>query len=211
MRVWRRFRAGIKLGLLLQLAVGPSCLFVMRAASDQGLQAGLAAAGAVFIVDCLFVLLAVLGVGRWVGGGGDRPGLRYGAAVVVALFAVDIGVSAFGRSLLPTASFLSFGPQAGPFLGAFVLTAANPLTIAFWAGIFGAKIAAERWERRDILPFSTGCVSSTLLFLTAVALVGSVVGFVAPGWMLRALNLIVGAALVVLAIRLAVPRGSHVG
>jgi threonine/homoserine/homoserine lactone efflux protein len=92
------------------------------------------------------------------------------------------------------------------FLSAALLTASNPLTIVFWAGVFGAKVAAERYGKAELWLFSTGCVTATVAFLTAIALVGALMGQVAPGQVLVWLNVAVGCALLYFAARLALER-----
>ena len=65
-------RDGTRFGLLLQLAVGPVCLFVLRTGSEQGAGRGLVAVAGVSLVDALYIALAGLGVTRWAESGRAR-------------------------------------------------------------------------------------------------------------------------------------------
>lgn len=83
-----------------------------------------------------------------------------------------------------------------------VLTGANPLIIVFWSGVFSAKIAEEKFTRRDEFYFGTGAVISTLLFLLVVAILGQVTSnFIGPGF-IRVLNMIVGVILIYFGVKL---------
>ncbi len=158
----RALAHGTRFGLLLQLAVGPVCLFVLQAGSERGPAAGMAAVAGVALVDALYIVLAGLGVTRWAESHRARRALQYGGAGVIALFGLDLITSAARVSLLPSVglSAASVG-EAGVFLAAVLLTAANPLTIVFWAGVFAAKVTAERYGRTELGFFSLGCVLAT--------------------------------------------------
>lgn len=59
------FAKGLRLGLLLQLSVGPIFLFVLQTAIARGIADALAAVLAVTLVDAGYIILALLGVGTW--------------------------------------------------------------------------------------------------------------------------------------------------
>jgi threonine/homoserine/homoserine lactone efflux protein len=198
---------GLRFGLLLQLAVGPVCLFVWRTSSDHGAWRGLSAVVGVTLVDAAYIALAGLGVTAWAADRRLRRVLRYAGAAIVALFGLDILASACGGTLFP--SLTLGGPTVGgssTFLAALLLTASNPLTIVFWAGVFSAKVAAEQFGRRELWLFSLGCLSATAIFLAAIVASGALVGQLAPVVVLRALNAVVGLVLLGLAARLALAR-----
>jgi threonine/homoserine/homoserine lactone efflux protein len=197
---------GTRFGLLLQLAVGPVCLFVLKTAIERGAPRGMAAVGGVVLVDALYIAVAGLGATRWVEGGARRA-LQLGGAVIIALFGLEILAAAFGHPLFPVLvgdDVVARSPDA--FLSAALLTAANPLTIVFWAAVFSAKVVAERYDRAELWLFSAGCVLAGAAFLSAVALAGTLLGLVAPGRLLAWLNAAVGCALVYFAVHLALQR-----
>ncbi|MDD2994424.1 MAG: lysine transporter LysE, partial [Pygmaiobacter sp.] len=55
---------GLRFGLLLQLAVGPVCLFVFSSAARYGTAVALAAVLGVALVDAAEMALAAAGAGR---------------------------------------------------------------------------------------------------------------------------------------------------
>jgi threonine/homoserine/homoserine lactone efflux protein len=195
---------GTRFGLLLQLAVGPVCLLVLKTGIERGVLQGMAAVAGVALVDALYIAVAGLGVTRWAESGRARRALQWGGSAIIALFGLDVIGSAVGYPVIP--SVMGDRAVAGgtnALLSAVLLTASNPLTIVFWAGVFSAKVAAERYGKLELWLFSTGCVLATIAFLTAVALGGALAGRVAPGPVLAGLNVAVGCALLYFAVRLA--------
>jgi len=189
---------GLRFGLLLQLAVGPVCLFVFSSAARYGTAVALAAVFGVALVDAAEMALAAAGAGRLLQKSEKvkRTAAVTGAAVL-AVFGLSMVSGAFGFSLLPTMHL--FRPSAGNlFWQAVLLTAANPLTIVFWGGVFTSELTQHQLTRRSLIGFCTGCVCATLFFLSAVALLGGVVDTLLPAIANTILNALVGCVLVVL-------------
>ena len=203
---------GFRFGLLLQLAVGPVCLFVFRTGAEMGVFAGLLAVMAVTIVDGVYIALAALGVTQWARRRPVRRVLQWGGACVVAVFGLDVLMSPWGAHLISSADLGNASPKnAGPFVAGLVLAGSNPLTIVFWAGVFGGKLATNRFGPHDILLFSVGCVLATLTFLTTVASGGALAGRFLPPVLVRILNALVGVALLYVAFRLVSGKTSEAG
>jgi threonine/homoserine/homoserine lactone efflux protein len=198
------FSHGLRFGLLLQLAVGPVCLFVFRTGSEHGVWRGVLAVLGVALVDALYIALAGLGVTRWAESGGARHAFQRGGAAIIALFAVDLMASAVGMHLLPSMALgARMARGASTFLAAVFLTSSNPLTIVFWAGVFSAKVAAGQYRRKHLWLFSLGCIGATVAFLGVTAVAGALVGRIASALVVRILNVAVGCALLYFAVRLA--------
>ena len=192
---------GFRFGMLLQLAIGPVCLFVFGTAVEQGFGVAFGAVLGTAVTDGAEILLAILGVSALLG---RHPGIRtffkwFGAAVL-GLFGLSSILGAFGIALLPPISLLGAG-QGGAFVKAVLLALSNPLTILFWAGIFATKIVEERMQGHDLSWFGAGCVLATLFFLTLVAALGSLTHAMLPIWVIRLLNLLVGCLLLIFAVR----------
>lgn len=193
MNMWKGFR----FGMLLQLAVGPVCLFVFHAGAGRGFAAALGAVLAAALADALYIAAAACGVGALLE---RRPGARRAAALcggaVLMLFgARDLlgALAAAPAALSPGRELLSAG--GGLFARALLLTLTNPMTILFWAGAFAERAAREQMDRRALAAFGAGAVLSTLFFLSLAALAGAAAGRFLPGAALAVLNGAVGAAL----------------
>ncbi len=191
---------GLRFGLLLQLAVGPVCLFIFSSATRYGTLAALAAVLGVALVDAAEMALAAAGVGRLLQQSEKiKKAAALLGAIVLAVFGLSMVAGALGFSLLPAVQLFSPGGDS-LFWQALLLTAANPLTIVFWGGVFTSELAAHQLTPRSLVVFCCGCVSATLLFLSAVALLGGAADTLLPAVVTKVLNAVVGGVLVVLGI-----------
>jgi len=84
---------GFRLGMLLQFAIGPVCVFVFNVASSSGFGAALAAVLAVAAVDALYIALASFGIAALLEKQGVRTTLKYFGAGVLLLFAAGAVLS----------------------------------------------------------------------------------------------------------------------
>lgn len=187
---------GFRFGMLLQLAIGPVCLFIFKVGGNAGIINALSAVMGVALIDGLYILLAVLGVAAFISNPKVECLFAVLGALVVGFVGLETILDALGMPLLQ--GLVLFDPikPAGSFWGGAVLTASNPLTILFWAGVFSNKIAFEQLNGKEISCFGLGCVLSTLLFLTLTAFIGSLTRhFISPN-IVSVLNIIVGLALI---------------
>jgi len=117
-------------------------------------------------------------------------------AIIVAIFGLQTVLGAFGREVLPNIDLFNGIKSESSFLEGLLITASNPLTILFWAGVFSGKLAEEKLQRKEIYLFGLGSVLSTLFFLTIVAAIGSATGYFLPVEIISMLNLVVGVILI---------------
>lgn len=128
--------------------------------------------------------------------------LKIFGAIVVGLFALNTILESCGA-----AGFLSFPslplPRLNhPFWEGLLLTASNPLTILFWAGVFTAKVSEENYRNVHLSVFALGCITATFLFLTGVAGLGSVISTFLPPLTTTVIKFLVGLFLLYFAVRL---------
>jgi threonine/homoserine/homoserine lactone efflux protein len=163
------FVQGLGFGLILQISVGPVCIAVLHKSIDQGFRHAFAMSWGAALVDALYIVLSVVGVSALLQFQSARMIIGLGGALLLLLFGLRYLRASTGdnrirqRSESPLRSF-AYG---------VVLTLTNPLTILFWAGVLGAMMSTHTFGRTyGVFCFSAGCVTATLLFLTAVALAG---------------------------------------
>jgi threonine/homoserine/homoserine lactone efflux protein len=179
-------------------------MFVLRTGAEHGILSGLRAVTGVVLVDAVYIALAGLGVTQWSNDKRVRAVLQWAGAFVISGFGIDIILSAQGVHLIPAFTTSSQAVSvASPFVAGFLLTAANPLTILFWAGVFGAKVTEQCFSRSDIWSFSFGCLLATVCFMGTVSVAGAIAGKLLSATWIATLNTIVGCALVYFATRLA--------
>lgn len=196
------FWKGLRFGMLLQLAVGPVCLMVLRSSAQYGFISGLSLVAAAALVDALYIFLSGLGMAALVGRAKVKRGVKLFGFCTLLLFGADLLGGAFGFGLLPGVSLFGQVTTQNLFWQGVLLTASNPLTILFWGGVFSTQAAQNNFGRVQLALFGVGCVAATGCFLTGVALVGSFAGGALPPELLRWFNAGVGAALIWMAFRL---------
>lgn len=189
---------GLRFGLLLQFAVGPVCLFILSSATRYGTAHALVAVLGVALVDAGEMALAAAGAGQFLQKSEKAKKVAsITGAVVLALFGLSMVTGALGVTLLPAIHL--FSPSGGNlFWQAILLTAANPLTVIFWGGVFASELTQRQFTLRSIVGFCAGCVCATLFFLSAVAVLGGVADTLLPTIANTILNAAVGCILVVL-------------
>ncbi len=189
--------------MMLQLSIGPVCLYILKTGFARGFVPAETAVLAVALIDSLYIVLAVTGLSRLINGVKSKWVLRIIGAAVVMIFGISIILSQLFRiSLIPAVNLFSDVIFDNPFYDGLLLTASNPLTIIFWSGVFATRMSENNFSKKDIIYFSVGCVIATLVFLTLIALVGTLVRDFLPPVVIQLLNLAVGVALIFFAVKM---------
>lgn len=193
---------GIRFGMLLQLAVGPVCVFIFQAASSGGFLPAESGVAGVVLADTAYVAAAIAGLAAFVGRQGVRTGLRWFGSAVLCVFGISTILSQFSVNLLPSLG-LAHPSKDSVFLRALLLTISNPLTIIFWAGVFSSRVTEINMTKMDMWLFGLGAVLSTAAFLSAVAAAGSLLKAFIQGGAVMLLNIAVGAVLIFFGVKMA--------
>ena len=158
---------GLKVGMVLQLAVGPVFAFVLNVALVADVPSFLGAVIGVTLVDAFYIGLASLGVSRFLEGAGRKRALNMLSAAVLMFFGLYILYGAREVWLSGESGLQTLTGMTGirPFLYAVALTVSSPLTIVFWTGVF-AGYSTEAGRRA----FAAGCVLATFLFLASTGI-----------------------------------------
>lgn len=187
---------GFRFGMLLQIAVGPVCIFIFSTASKLGFLQAETGVIAVTLIDFLYIVAALAGIGNLMRNReGLQKGLKQFGACVVILFGINVILSALGWTILPNIPSVSHGEHTTVFLQTLLLTVSNPLTILFWAGVFSSKMSEENWSQNKMIYFGMGAVCSTLFFLTLIAFLGTLLHQFLPSLVMTVLNVMVGVIL----------------
>lgn len=98
---------------------------------------------------------------------------------------------------------LSLKPNStSAFVQGIVLTLSNSITIVFWGSVLTTKIIEEKFKKKELVIFSVGLVSATLLFLTIVSILGTVLSSFIPDMVSKILNIVVGLIVILFGIKL---------
>ncbi|MBU7319532.1 LysE family translocator [Paenibacillus oleatilyticus] len=192
--------------MMLQLAIGPICIFIFQIASLRGFFAAETGVLGVTLIDGLFIVAAILGIATVMEKQNMRWGLKLFGAAVLVMFGLNLMLSLLDIRLLPGLSIADFGDTTNAFVYALLLTVSNPLTVIFWAGVLSTKVAEENMARKDIYVFGFGAWFAAVFFLTLVAGMGSLTReFISP-FVLQVLNLFVGAAFIYFALKMVLQK-----
>ncbi len=193
---------GFRFGMLLQVAVGPMCLMVFHTSATYGLGYGLIVMLSVALVDTIFIALASVGIAAFISRPSVKTVFKFLGGSVLILFGLSMIAEAFDISLLPNIALFANVSSQNLFLQGFFLTASNPITILFWSGLFSTRMIEDDWDKKQLFFFAFGCVLSTLVFLSAVAYLGSVLSGFLPMIVIQVLNIFVGVVLIFFGLRM---------
>jgi threonine/homoserine/homoserine lactone efflux protein len=192
---------GLKFGMLLQIAIGPVCLFIFNEANSNGLYSAELGVFGVIIVDLLYVIFAITGITAFLKNEKRKKLLKYFGAVILVIFGVDIIANQFNFKLLSSISFSIINTHYNTFIKGIIITSSNPLTILFWSGIFSIKVNSNMYEKSDMYYFGLGAVIATLLFLTIIAVLGSYISEILSVGIIKILNIIIGIIFILFAVK----------
>ena len=196
----KRYFSGLKFGLLLQIAVGPMCLMVFNTAKNVGLLVAMSLVLAIAIVDAFYITLASVGVSKLLEKDKIKKVFKIIESMVLIIFGINIILNVFGINIIPG---LNLQPTTtNIFIQGLVLTLSNPITIVFWGSVLTTKIIEENFKKKELVIFSIGLVSATLIFLTAVAVLGMILSNFIPNIVANILNIIVGILIIIFGIKL---------
>lgn len=192
---------GLRFGMILQLAVGPICLMVFHTSTTYGAIYGLHLVLAIALVDALYIALSCVGVAAIINKGKINGVIKLIGCLVLVLFGANTIAGVFDLSFMPDITLFSSVSGENFFVQGLLLTASNPLTIVFWSGMFSAQMVENQWNKKQLFYFASGCIMATVIFLTAVAFVGSALGGFLPQIIMQFMNVAVGIVLVFFGIK----------
>lgn len=176
---------GLKFGMILQFAIGPVCIYIFSLGSSEGFFSAENAVLAVTLVDFVFVLLAILGISSFFKNENIQNHFKVLGALIVGCFGLNIILGAFGLNIIPSINMFGVKKFGSTVINGFLLTASNPLTILFWTGVFSTKISEGTMKNTDVYFFGIGAVIASLLFLSTVAIIGSIAKIFIPEFAMK--------------------------
>ncbi|MBN1467842.1 MAG: LysE family transporter [Fusobacteriaceae bacterium] len=188
------FIKGLTTGIILQLAIGPIFIFVVNITFQKGILNALSAVLAVTIVDYIYILLAVIGVGKILEKEKIKKTFTIISSLVLLIFGIVILKKSFyfnttNQIILESGIFKSF-------LSAFTLTILNPLTIIFWTSIFSTKTVEYNLNKKELVIFGLSSGLATLLFLSLSVISLSFIRVMISKEIIQILNVFVGILLI---------------
>jgi threonine/homoserine/homoserine lactone efflux protein len=183
--------------MIIQLAVGPVCLYIFQSGNQRGFEYAALVVLAVALIDALYIILAILGVSIILQGQKTKLFLKFFGAFIVLIFGVNIITSELlTMKIIPAINVFENTMFDNPFYNGLIITASNPLTIIFWSGVFSSKISNDQLSKKNTIYFSVGCIFATLIFLTFIAYISSLMKSFLPTTIIKYLNITVGLILI---------------
>ncbi|MBN2769412.1 MAG: LysE family transporter [Spirochaetes bacterium] len=206
---WALFKKGIFFkgfitGMLLQLAIGPVFVFIINITLQNGLLNGLAAVAAVTVVDYLYIVMSIIGIGALL----EKPGLKKIMLVVSSIVLIVFGVLLVNKGInfvLKETSVIVLESYFKSFATVFILTISSPLTIVFWTGLFGNKAIEYKLDKKGLLVFGAAAGLATAVFMGTSVIVLSTIKVVLPLLVFKVLNIFAGLVLISFGIMRLVP------
>jgi threonine/homoserine/homoserine lactone efflux protein len=169
--------AGIGIGMLVALQVGPIFLLCARTSARFGFAPGAAIGAGAATVDLAYAVLGALGASVVLQAAPLRVALGLTGAAVLVYLGLRTLYDAF-RVRLGGESDLEVVTPAAAYRTALVATASNPLTILTWAAVFSgatvSEIAGDATKAAAfVLGTALGSLLSHLLLATAMSALGS--------------------------------------
>lgn len=201
------FINGLTTGLILQIAIGPVFFFIINLTLQRTLLDGFAAVAAVTIVDYLYIILAIIGVGKLLENKKMKKILALVSSAVLIIFGILMLKSLFLTSNIANESIGDSNNFISSFMSAFFLTISSPLTIIFWTGLFTAKSIENNYSRNELFLFGLAAGLATVLFLgTAIVLI-SLLKTTIPISVVKILNFTVGIVLIIYGLGRLIKKG----
>lgn len=195
--VLKKYFNGIKFGMIVELAIGPMCLMVFNTAKNFGLMAALSVVLIVALVDALYITLASIGASKIMGNKKMKKIITIAGAFVLILFGVKTIINAYGIRLISGFQFKT--ESASIAVQALILALSNPIAIVFWGSVLTTKIINDKMKKKEIFVFASGCITAALMFLSSVAVLGTVVSNFISDKASNILNIAVGTFIIMFA------------
>jgi putative LysE/RhtB family amino acid efflux pump len=194
---WAALGAGLAVGLLIALEVGPIFLLCARTSARFGFRAGAGIGMGAATADLAYAVLGALGAAVLLQVEPLRLALGLAGAFVLAWFGIRTLRDAFRVRIGGEDEIEVVSPGAAYRTG-LLATASNPLTILTWAAVFsGAAVTSIAGSPTKAALFVVGSATGSLISHLALAGAMSWLGARLSTTALRVIDVISGVGLLV--------------
>lgn len=192
----RPFFDGLLTGLFLQLALGPIFFYVLGIALESNYINSLYGIAAVTLADYIFIVLSLVGIGRFLKDERKRVIFGVVSSILLILFGLIMLYQGLNFNLDQGHGDLIIWTPFTSFASCFVLTVSSPLTILFWGSIFSAKAIEKNYEKQQLIVFGLSAGISTFIFLAGSMMILTLFKSMIPNEVVQILNSLVGVVLI---------------
>jgi threonine/homoserine/homoserine lactone efflux protein len=176
-----------------------------KISSSLGIIYGLVFVGSVALIDSLYIFLASIGISAILKKDTIQKYFKYIGGIVLIIFGLNTLLGCFNYSIIPSMN-ININNFHGIFLQGIIITLSDPLTIIFWGGVFSGKITNEKYTNKQLFMFGTGCVLSTLICLSIIAIIGNFVKIFLTEIIIKILNAIIGIVIIIFGIKMIIRK-----
>jgi threonine/homoserine/homoserine lactone efflux protein len=194
--LFKIFVSGFSLGMILQLSIGPVCLYVFKSAAEKGFFYSELIIIGVFLIDAFYIFWAIFGISTFLKNEKTKIILKIIGFIILLFFGINIILSEITKmNLIPSINIINKNLN-NPFLNGLLLTLSNPLTIICWIGIFSAKIIEKNYSKNEVVIYGFGALIPTIIFLSTVVIIGIIIKTFLPQIIISSLNILVGLIII---------------
>ena len=186
---------GFTTGIILQIAIGPVFVFILNISLQYGILNGLFAVLGVTVVDYLYIVLAIFGVGKFL----EIKKVKKIFSIISSIVLIIFGIYLFKKGILFHSNdqlTIIRTSLWGSFMSTFILTLSSPLTILFWTSIFTNKAIEYSLDKNELVFFGLSAGLATLVFLGCSVSIFSLFNLMIPTIVFQILNIFVGSLLI---------------
>lgn len=187
----KAFIDGLKTGFFLQLAIGPLFFFVIGITLDSGFRCGLFGIIAITLVDFIYIMLSILGVGIILSNSRHKNKVNTISNIVLITFGIVFLYKGLNEITTGVNFLLEMTPLKS-FITCFLMTISSPLTIVFWSSIFTSKAFEKQYKKDNLAIFGFGAGIMTFIFLLISISIVVQIGVIIPKYVIQFLNIGVG-------------------
>ncbi|WP_019299203.1 LysE family translocator [Lactococcus garvieae] len=200
------FLKGLYFGMMLQLAIGPVCLFIFNTATTNGFFSAMQVVVAVTLIDALFIILSLFGISLILNNENIMFFFKIFSGMILIFFGINLICSVFDFPFFNNIFSIENLLSNNFFLTGLVLTVSNPLTIVFWGSFFSKQVSENNYNSIKLSFFAIGCISATFLFLIFVSVLGIYFTKFLTQDIILILNLVVGLIIALFGVKMLISR-----
>lgn len=197
------FAKGILYGMGLSVLLGPVFFALIQTSIEKGFRSGMFMAVGISLSDSMYIALTYLGVSQV----SDDQNFKLFLSIVGGLIMLIFGASTILRpgtaGAVQSRDDCNGGTEAFKlFLKGFLLNGINPFVLLFWIGVVSVASVDFDYSTNEILIFFSGIIVTIFITDTIKSYLANKLRGLITTNLMRKVNMIVGALLIVLSLRL---------
>jgi len=194
------FFAGVLIGLLVSVTVGPVFLTILQTGVERGFKGAVLLALGVSMADIIYVVIANIGVEQILDSTDQLRYIGVGGGTVLAVFGLFLF---FKKSAIRPIDIKKDAFQQGrQVVKGFAINGLNPAVLAFWLGIAGMARINYQYSSNQTFLFFAGALATILSMDVVKSFLANKLRGIVNERFINIVNKVVGTALVFFGVKL---------